>query len=75
MGKLYEESDFDKIIEIKKREAYRVKTFVEMIDQKEKSIVFCSTQLHAIKELGEAGAIRELFVGFQPCLYDQGGVA
>jgi type I restriction enzyme R subunit len=29
----------------------------------------------AIEQLGEAGAIRELFVGFQPHLYEQGGVA
>ena len=48
VGKLYEESDFNKIIEIKEREAYRVKTFMEMIDQKEKTIVFCATQLHAL---------------------------
>ncbi|MFT7172209.1 MAG: type I restriction enzyme R subunit [Paracoccaceae bacterium] len=29
----------------------------------------------AIEELGEAGAIRELFVGFQPHLYDRGTTA
>jgi type I restriction enzyme R subunit len=34
-GKLYTETDFNKIIEIKEREAHRVKTFMEMIDQKE----------------------------------------
>lgn len=48
VGKLYEEKDFNKIIEIKEREGYRVKTFMEMIDQKEKTIVFCATQLHAL---------------------------
>jgi type I restriction enzyme R subunit len=48
VGRLYEESDFNKIIEIKEREAYRVKTFMEMINQKEKTIVFCATQLHAL---------------------------
>ncbi len=48
VGKVYQENDFNKIIEIKEREAYRVKTFMEMIDQKEKTIVFCATQLHAL---------------------------
>jgi type I restriction enzyme R subunit len=47
-GKLYTEADFNKIIEIKEREAHRVKTFMEMIDQKEKTLVFCATQDHAL---------------------------
>jgi hypothetical protein len=36
--------DFNRIIEIKEREAYRVKLFMGMIDQREKTIVFCATQ-------------------------------
>lgn len=47
-GKRYEEKDFNKIIEIKEREAYRVKLMMEMIDQREKTIVFCATQAHAL---------------------------
>ncbi len=47
-GKIYEEKDFNRIIEIKEREAYRVKLFMEMIDQKEKTLVFCATQIHAL---------------------------
>ncbi|MDZ4847772.1 MAG: DEAD/DEAH box helicase family protein [Pirellulaceae bacterium] len=47
-GKRYEEKDFNKIIEIKEREAYRVKLFMEMIDQRQKTLVFCATQLHAL---------------------------
>ena len=47
-GKRYEEPDFNKIIEIKEREAYRVKVFMEMIDQREKTLVFCATQDHAL---------------------------
>ena len=47
-GKLYTETDFNKIIEIKEREAHRVKTFMDMIDQKEKTLVFCATQDHAL---------------------------
>jgi type I restriction enzyme, R subunit len=47
-GKRYEEDDFNKIIEIKEREAYRVKLFMEMINQNEKTLVFCATQDHAL---------------------------
>jgi len=47
-GRLYEEDDFNKIIEIKEREAYRVKLFMEMIDQSQKTLVFCATQNHAL---------------------------
>lgn len=46
-GRRYTEADFNRIIEIKQREAYRVKTFMEMIDQTQKTIVFCATQDHA----------------------------
>jgi type I restriction enzyme R subunit len=46
-GKIYTEPDFNRIIEIKEREAKRVKIFLAEIDQKEKSIVFCATQDHA----------------------------
>ena len=52
-GRRYEEKDFNKIIEIKEREAYRVKLLLEMIDQREKTIVFCANQAHAL-------AIRDL---------------
>jgi type I restriction enzyme R subunit len=47
-GKRYTEEEFNKIIEIKEREAYRVKLFMDMIDQREKTLVFCATQLHAL---------------------------
>ena len=47
-GKRYEEKDFNKIIEIKEREAYRVKLLMGMIDQREKTIVFCANQAHAL---------------------------
>ncbi len=47
-GKLYTEKDFNKNIEIKEREAHRVKLFLEMIDQREKTLVFCATQEHAL---------------------------
>lgn len=46
-GKRYDEADFNRIIEIKEREKYRVKIFMEAIDQKEKTLVFCATQAHA----------------------------
>lgn len=47
-GKRYEEKDFNKIIEIKEREKKRVEIFMNEIDQKEKTIVFCATQTHAL---------------------------
>jgi len=47
-GKRYTEPDFNKIIEIKEREAHRVKLFMEQIDQSEKTLVFCATQDHAL---------------------------
>jgi len=47
-GKRYTESDFNRIIIIPEREAYRVKLLMEMIDPKEKTIIFCATQNHAL---------------------------
>ncbi len=47
-GKRYTEADFNKIIEIKEREAHRVKLFMEQINQNEKTLVFCATQDHAL---------------------------
>ncbi|MEK6260107.1 MAG: DEAD/DEAH box helicase family protein [Planctomycetota bacterium] len=47
-GKIYEEKDFNKLIEIKEREAYRVKLFMDAIDQRQKTLVFCASQLHAL---------------------------
>ena len=52
-GKLYKEADFNKIIEIKQREQQRVEIFLNKIDQRQKTLVFCATQDHAL-------AIRDL---------------
>jgi len=52
-GKIYEEADFNKIIEIKEREKARVKIFMDQVNQNEKAIIFGATQNHA-------AAIREL---------------
>jgi type I restriction enzyme R subunit len=46
-GKLYKESDFNKIIEIKEREAIRVQIYLNDANQKEKAILFCANQAHA----------------------------
>ena len=46
--KRYTEADFNRVIVIEEREKYRVKLFMEMIDQREKTLVFCATQLHAL---------------------------
>ena len=46
-GRLYTEPDFNKIIEIKAREAKRVQIYLDDANQKEKAIIFCATQDHA----------------------------
>ncbi len=48
VGKVYEEADFNKNIEIQERERKRVEIFMGMIDQREKTLVFCATQKHAL---------------------------
>ena len=52
-GRVYKEPDFNRIIEIKEREATRVKIFMDDTSQNEKAIIFCATQDHA-------AAVREL---------------
>jgi type I restriction enzyme R subunit len=47
-GKLYTEAEFNKIIEIKEREEHRVRLFMGMINQNEKTLVFCASQIHAL---------------------------
>jgi type I restriction enzyme, R subunit len=47
-GRRYTETDFNRIIEIKAREQNRVKIFMQQINQKEKTLVFCATQDHAL---------------------------
>jgi len=51
--KRYNERDFNRTIEILEREAYRVRTFMSMIDPREKTLVFCASQHHA-------GIVRDL---------------
>lgn len=48
-GKLYTEGDFNRVIKIPAREAYRVNLFMELINQREKTLVFCATQEHALE--------------------------
>lgn len=47
-NKWYEEKDFNRIILIPEREQFRVKTFMAMINPREKTLVFCATQKHAL---------------------------
>ena len=48
IGKTYTESDFYQgRIEIRQRDETRVKEFMNLIEQNEKTLVFCSTQNHA----------------------------
>jgi len=62
-GKRYTEPDFNKIIEIKEREAHRVKLFMDLINQQEKTLVFCATQDHA---LAVRDLINQLKTGTDP---------
>jgi|UniRef100_UPI003784D6FC type I restriction enzyme R subunit len=47
-GKLYGEGDFNKKLEIKERERKRVEIFMSQINQKQKTLVFCASQEHAL---------------------------
>ena len=47
-GKLYEEKDFNRTLEIKEREKKRVELFLKQIDPREKTLVFCANQAHAL---------------------------
>lgn len=47
-GKRYEEKDFNRTIEIEARERKRVDIFMSQIDQREKTLVFCANQKHAL---------------------------
>lgn len=58
-GKTYSEDDFNKIIEIKEREKFRVEEFLKEIDPNQKTIVFCATQNHA-------AAVRDLINQLTP---------
>jgi type I restriction enzyme R subunit len=46
-GKLYEEKDFNRTIEIVERELKRVRIYLEEANQNEKAIIFCANQGHA----------------------------
>jgi len=52
-GREYSKEEQNKIIEIMEIERYKVKLFMNMMNQNEKTLVFCETQIHA-------AAIRDL---------------
>ena len=62
-GRLYVEDDFNRVIEIEERERYRVKIFMEMIDQNQKTLVFCARQDHA---LAVRNLINQIKTGTEP---------
>lgn len=47
-SKEYTQEEMNKVIEIREREEYLVKKFLGLMNQNEKTIVFCATQLHAL---------------------------
>ena len=57
-NRTYEERDFNRIIEIRERERERVRLFMSMMDQSQKTLVFCATQDHAL-------AVRDLVNEFK----------
>ena len=46
-GKRYVEGDFNRVIVIPEREAFRVREWMGQVDPREKTLVFCATQEHA----------------------------
>jgi type I restriction enzyme R subunit len=46
--KTYTEADFNRRIVIMERERKRVEIFMSQIDQREKTLVFCANQEHAL---------------------------
>ncbi|MFM7268020.1 MAG: EcoAI/FtnUII family type I restriction enzme subunit R [Cyanobium sp.] len=52
-GRRYTEAEFNRIIEIERRERQRVEILLSQINPREKTLVFCATQEHAL-------AIRDL---------------
>ena len=52
-GKRYTEAEFNRIIEIERRERQRVEILLSQINPRDKTLVFCATQEHAL-------AIRDL---------------
>lgn len=47
-GRRYTEDDFNRVIEIKERERFRVRLLMDSIDERQKTLVFCATQDHAL---------------------------
>lgn len=47
-GKRYTEAEFNRIIEIERRERQRVEILLSQIDPRQKTLVFCATQEHAL---------------------------
>ena len=47
-GRRYKESEFNRIIVIPERERYRVKLLLDTMDQREKTLIFCASQDHAL---------------------------
>lgn len=48
-GREYTANDFNRTIKINEREKHLVKIFMDQINQKEKTLVFCATQEHALE--------------------------
>jgi type I restriction enzyme R subunit len=58
-GKLYEEPDFNRTIEIVEREKYRVDLLLKSINSNEKTLIFCANQGHALLVRDLANQLKE----------------
>ncbi len=47
-GREYNRNEQNRVIQIMEIERYRVQTFMNLIDQNQKTLVFCATQAHAL---------------------------
>ena len=69
-GKLYEEKDFNRTIEIVEREAKRVNIFLGEANPNEKAIIFCANQSHAalirdlVNQISDKSIMRDLIESF-----------
>ena len=48
-GRRYLEGEFNRVIKIPEREAYRVRLFMQQINPNDKTLVFCANQQHALE--------------------------
>jgi type I restriction enzyme R subunit len=72
-GRRYTEAEFNRIIEIERRERQRVEILLSQIDPRHKTLVFCATQEHALairQELAQEKLAPLLRIRYQNSIAD-----